>query len=328
MISNTKIAVITANRRMQRYVSRAMALAGWDLHFTDFEPPRMRVQIAAARDLYLVDGEGDASSIRRFVELLREANPKSLARVVVLQRRLDNPVLAELFATVGIDHFVGRHGGSSQNQDLIDEAELIVTAKKILDQDFFGLEKYLPGWGVQLHRYKIGSIAEKNAAAGQLENFLNRIDCAAAIGPAVGLVAEELLMNAVFSAPQTPEGKPRYASRNRADEIELDPHEQCHFTFGCDGRHLGISVVDPFGSLQRKELVRYLSPSFLGTPGKMEDKQGGAGLGLYMSLNSVTQMAFNIIPGDRTEVIALFFIRSGARAFRSSARSLNFFFGD
>lgn len=327
MTATPQIAVITANRRMQRYVTRALALAGWELHFADFDPERAAVQIAADRDLYLLDGAGDGPALRALVERIHETRPAALARVVLLQQRLDDPLLAELFTTKGIDHFVGRHAGSSPYQDLIDEAELIVTAKKILEQDFFGLDKYLSSWGVQIHRDEIGSTTDKSAAVAQLENFLNRIDCAAAIGPAVNLVAEELLMNAIFSAPRAADGTARYATRARADALTLEPAERCCFAYGCDGRHLGLSVSDPFGSLMRKELVRYLTPSFVGAPGQMEDKQGGAGLGLYMSFNSATQLIFNIVPGQRTEVIALFFIRSGARAFRSSARSLNVFFG-
>ena len=57
----------------------------------------------------------------------------------------------------------------------------------------------------------------------------------------------------------------------------------------------------------------------------MEDKDGGAGLGLFMVLNSITQLTFNIEQGKRTEAIASFYIRSGARAFKSSGRSLNLF---
>lgn len=325
MTVNPQIAVITANRRMRRYVTRALAPAGWDLHFADFDPERLEVQLSAGRDLFLVDGSADGPSVRHLANRIRETRPEALGRLVLLQQRLDNPLLAELFTSLGVNHFVGRHSGASPHQHLIDEAELIITAKKILEVDLFGLEKHLSGWGVQIHHCAIGSTAQKGAAIGRLENFLNRIDCASAIGLAVSLVAEELLMNAIFNAPRTRDGAPRYATRVRSEELVLEPAEHCHFAFGCDGRHLGLSVTDQFGSLTRKELVRYLTPSFVGAPGQMEQKQGGAGLGLYMSFNSSTQLIFNIVPGERTEVIALFFIRSGARAFRSSARSLNVF---
>jgi len=44
-----------------------------------------------------------------------------------------------------------------------------------------------------------------------------------------------------------------------------------------------------------------------------------------MVFNSITQLCFNIDQGKRTEVIALFYVRGGARAFKLSGRSLNIF---
>lgn len=321
-----QIAVITANRRMQRYVTRALVLAGYEIHFADFDKRRLEVQLEAPRDLYLIDGCGDAEPIRTFLERLRSEKPESLSRVVVLAKRLATPLLVDLFTCVPVDHFIGRHAGMSPNQDIIDETELIVTCKKLFANDYFGLEKYLSSWGVLIHEVSIGSTDEKIQAVGQLENFLNRIDCASAIAPAVGLVAAELLMNAIFSAPRQLDGRPKYAPLDRANPLALEEQERCTFSWGCDGRNLGIAVRDSFGSLTRREIVRYLGPSFAGAPGEMEFKEGGAGLGLYMCFNSVTQFIFNISAGRCTEAIALFYIRSGARAFRGSARSLNLFF--
>jgi sigma-B regulation protein RsbU (phosphoserine phosphatase) len=325
LTQHPQIAVITANRRTRRHVTRSLALSGWELHFSDFEPGRLAVQIEAPRDLYIVDAASERPEIRTFVERLSATNPAALTRVVLLTQRLDRPDLAELFCARGVDHYVGRHAALPPNQELIDETELIVTAKKICDGELFGLDKYLARWGVRLQTSEIASTDEKANAVGQLENYLNRIDCPSSILPAVSLVAEELLMNAIFSAPRLPEGQARYAARERADPVSLESHEHCSFSFGCDGRHLGIAVADRFGSLTRADIVRYLGPTFAGAPAHMEQKQGGAGLGLYMTFNSVTQMVFNIAPGHSTEVIALFYIRSGARAFRGSARSLHVF---
>jgi hypothetical protein len=44
-----------------------------------------------------------------------------------------------------------------------------------------------------------------------------------------------------------------------------------------------------------------------------------------MVFNSITQLTFNIQAGVSTEVIAMFYARSGARAFKASGRSLNIF---
>ena len=57
----------------------------------------------------------------------------------------------------------------------------------------------------------------------------------------------------------------------------------------------------------------------------LEEKAAGAGLGLYMVFNSITQLTFNIHLGHATEVVALFYARGGAKALRVSGRSLNIF---
>ena len=44
-----------------------------------------------------------------------------------------------------------------------------------------------------------------------------------------------------------------------------------------------------------------------------------------MVFSSITQLTFNIQANTATEVIAMFYVRRGARAFRASGRSLNIF---
>jgi hypothetical protein len=63
----------------------------------------------------------------------------------------------------------------------------------------------------------------------------------------------------------------------------------------------------------------------MGDVAEVEYKKGGAGLGLYMVVHSITQLVFNIQANNATEVIAAFYVRSGLRAFRSSGLSLNLF---
>jgi hypothetical protein len=158
----------------------------------------------------------------------------------------------------------------------------------------------------------------------ELEDFLDEIDCYGAIKNAVLLVADELIMNAIFNAPRDESGQPKYTHRHR-DRLELEPHERVFFRFACDGRNVALSVSDQFGSLDREVIVKYLERCFSGGPAEMEEKRAGAGLGLYMVFNSITQLTFNIHSDVSTEVIALFYVRSGARAFKASGRSLNIF---
>jgi hypothetical protein len=54
-------------------------------------------------------------------------------------------------------------------------------------------------------------------------------------------------------------------------------------------------------------------------------EQGGAGLGLYFVLSSVTRFIVNIEPEVSTEVVCLFDLRERGRDAESWARSLHIF---
>ena len=88
--------------------------------------------------------------------------------------------------------------------------------------------------------------------------------------------------------------------------VDIPEDAEVTFRFACDGRYVALSVTDNFGALDRDVIVRYLEHTFQGKRAHIEDKEGGAGIGLFMVLNSITQLTFNIERGRRTEVIALF----------------------
>ncbi|MCC6746505.1 MAG: hypothetical protein IT371_02540 [Deltaproteobacteria bacterium] len=318
-----KVVVVTSNRSVRRHVTRALVSTGCEV----FHCPTSRSDIArelnAERQMYIVDAEGDEDEIRWLLEALYRDHRDAIA--LLLSHDMENHFILDLVTEQSLNNLVARHGGLSASHDLIDEHELIITTHKLFRRDIFGIEKYLPTWGVKVHERRIAGSDDKAAALADLEGFLNQIDCYGAIVPPISLVADELLMNAIFSAPRDGNGKPKYSEVDRRDRMVLDPLEAVDFRYACDGRYVALSVSDPFGSLDRDIIIRYLRRAFVGAQAEVEQKKAGAGLGLYMVFNSITQLTFNIQAGVRTEVIALFYVRSGARAFRASGRSLNIF---
>jgi hypothetical protein len=93
--------------------------------------------------------------------------------------------------------------------------------------------------------------------------------------------------------------------------------------YGCDGRHLAVSVLDRFGSLDKRAVLDAVlrARAELGRP----RAQGGAGLGLYFVLSSVTRFIVNLQPGRQTEVVCLFDLRERGRDAAGWARSLHVF---
>ena len=102
--------------------------------------------------------------------------------------------------------------------------------------------------------------------------------------------------------------------------------EQVEMNFACDGRYVVLSVKDFWGRLDRSTIMKYLEPNLSGKQAAIENKPGGAGLGLSLVMNSITQLVFNISPGRRTEIIALFYIRDGGRTFRTMGQNLHVFY--
>ena len=80
------------------------------------------------------------------------------------------------------------------------------------------------------------------------------------------------------------------------------------FRFATDGVLMAISVEDPFGGLDAVTLFKYLEKCYSGT-GSLNDgrtDKGGGGRGLHQIIENSDLVVFNIDPGKRTEVIALF----------------------
>lgn len=316
------VVTVTANRPVLRHVTRALVSSGLQVHGCGFDRDTLTAELGKGFDLYVIDGD------EHFLEadwLPREIARRGLEQKVIVfaAAEADHGKLLDLITDVGITHYVTRHGESAQA--MVEEPELIVTAKKMLSGDHLGLDKYVSGWGLEFGRHEIQSNRDKIAAIEALDQFLTDILCNRRIMPNIAMGAEELLSNAIFNAPRDAEGNPKYADVDRRDPFTLEAAEDVTLTYACDGCYIGISVLDRFGSLTRDVALRYLKHCFRGTRETDSTKGRGAKLGLLMVYNAATQLVFNIEEGKHTEVIALYYVRGGARAFKEAGRSLNIF---
>jgi hypothetical protein len=97
-----------------------------------------------------------------------------------------------------------------------------------------------------------------------------------------------MLMNAVYDAPGQ--------TGVQADAV---------LQLACDGRRFGVTVRDSFGTLTRATVLRYLHKCLHQTR-QIDDKVGGAGLGLYMLANTASAVVFCVKPGVSTQVTCVF----------------------
>ena len=304
-IEDARIQVVTSSRSFQRLVTRTLGAMG--ARVLPYQPdPGAIGHGLPPQDLFIIDADSDGQTVSQLLQELSERQAD--AHKLVVSRALNVAFLQQLVGQ-GIDHLIARPACTGI-EDLIDERELVVTVRKLLDGDIFGLEKYLPAWGIQVFHQRIRSRIEKGPALGRLEQFLDQLDCQPAITLAVMTAADELLMNALYDAPAE-------TGASRIRKVDL--------RYACDGKNVAISVTDHFGSLERETLVRYLCRVGDGELAEIELKPGGAGIGLLMVRRSATQLVVNMEPGVRTEVIASFYVRGGVRAFRRSGQSLHIF---
>ncbi len=206
--------------------------------------------------------------------------------------------------------------------DRFDEEEFIITATKLLRGEVFGLAKYLP-WGVTSYSLTLKTYDEKLLAIDVINEYCRLAGCRGPVRERIQLVADELMMNALYHAPIDEGGQSRYRNVPRKDMTALEvPPIQVQYA--CNGRYFAIAVKDSFGSLTRETIMKYLSRAAQADAQDIERKAGGAGLGLLTVLKSVSKLVFNLSPRNATEVVALFDMELFAKG-KMGARSLNLF---
>ncbi len=189
---------------------------------------------------------------------------------------------------------------------------ILATLSKVLNQDYFGVEKYL-SWGIDVHTEIIKASTQRMAINDKMKDFLKRMGVRSSILERIFTIAEEMMMNAVYDAPVDSSGRTLFNHLTRKHDIVLDTHQFSKLSYACDGDYLAISVRDPFGSLRSKTIVEYLKSCYEGRAGSLNQNKGGAGRGLHQIIEGSDFTIFNLKKSYKTEVIALFSL-SGAKS--------------
>jgi hypothetical protein len=225
--------------------------------------------------------------------------------------------LAILFGKHKARKVLARHGAT-------DAEDLLIAVQKTLRKDLFGIEKYL-GWGATARTVTIKSSLDKDSVVGACEQLAASIGLSSRKTSLLVTAAEELISNALYDAPVDAAQRPRYAGLPRSERVELAPGETILVTIASDGKRIGLSVQDPFGSLQAETVIDYLAKCLRRGPDQIDRKQGGAGLGLFYAFSSLSQLVVNIEPRKRTEVIGLLDVFGSYREFEQCAKSFGVF---
>ncbi|RMH44422.1 MAG: hypothetical protein D6689_02380 [Deltaproteobacteria bacterium] len=212
----------------------------------------------------------------------------------------------------------------AKNDDPLEPDELIVTAEKLLRNDLFGLQKYLL-WGVEPYCVTIRDSRDKANYIREVSRYADALGCNERTIEMVETIVDELVTNAIYNAPRTPDGEPKYAKLSRREPVVLEDHEVGELQFACDGEYIAIAQIDPFGALTQDTVVSYLNRCLVKGPQQFSDASGGAGIGLFRVFQSLSKFIVNIDPGRKTEVISLIDLRMSMRRFRQAAKSFHIF---
>ena len=238
------------------------------------------------------------------IELAVYANKKDAdIKTVLISSEHISTYVEKLHAYPFITNIVTRR----DDDKLFTLKSIVTTVSKTLSNDVFGLEKYL-NWGVDVKQIPIVSSTGRKDIVVEMEDQLKRLGIKPTMIAKCALIAEELLMNAIYDAPTDPAtGKSKYNHLSRTEKIVLEPQDQGFFRFGFDGITIAISAEDPHGAFHRKTVLDYLSVHLTGSPTRFakRESKGGAGLGLYQILSTADLVVLNVKKKKRTEVIAL-----------------------
>lgn len=316
-MKDRKIIFLNASRSkpIEKVACRALVSTGSQVFIeSDLNAARKRVQ-EENMDLVLVNYDTTDEKIRVFVTDLIKGAPK-LPTVLVSEKK-DKAHLIELFSHEQLRNLIARNGQ-------VAEEELIITVEKLLRQDIFGMEKYLT-WGVDFEKEEVRDSNCKKEQVHRVADFVRSLRCDERFVRLAEIVADELLMNALYDAPVNKEGKPLYAHLPRSERVQLEP-DQAWLQYGSDGRYFAIACRDHFGALKAQTVVQYLRKCFSHDEYQVNTQQsGGGGVGFYMIFQSISQLVINIDPGVMTETMGLIDIRSMYREAKSRSKSFNIF---
>ncbi len=308
--ASARAVCVVRDPALRRTLRRSLCGNGTTVEFRD----SLEGELSPDTILFLDRESGEVADLAELTRALGERG-----RIVVLGGSLDDRELVALLRERALDHVIA-------DRITPDEHELSVTSAKLTSGDIFGLEKYL-AWGVNVTEVEVASYEDKVRALDELGRAADSVGARRRLVIRVQSTADELLMNALYDAPSASaataaRGTVQTPALARDDGADASAPTVL-LRYACDGRYLAVSVLDRFGSFDKRDVLDAVlrARAELGRP----RTQGGAGLGLYFVLSSVTRFIVNLQPGQMTEVVCLFDLRERGKDATGWARSLHVF---
>lgn len=154
--------------------------------------------------------------------------------------------------------------------------------------------------GTELHVRTVADHEDKTALLAALAPVLP-----AKLRDAVEQSVDELVMNALYAAPVAADGQRVFAKVSVRERIARRTQETVRVTYGLDPQRFVVEVKDAFGSLERATLQRVLHKG-VHAEDKVDQRAGGAGLGMYLVASAASATWIEVTPGVETVVTCVF----------------------
>lgn len=300
--------ILERNKLVGRKVARLFASVGATA--VTVEEPALVAQHLANADVVCAD-TFDADFVAE------QVRAHSKVRGVLWTAEPLRRSLRHLVETRTIDNVLGRKDFESSPRAW----EVLMVARRLMSPSGPPpIAAYLD-WGFSATEVEVRTTGDRDAAVGEIQNFVGTLGVPKRVAEMFGELAHELIMNAMYDAPVDQSGRPKYAFDRKAD-IRLADEERPVVRIATDGSKLVMQVRDPFGRLERKHVFEGLARGLAG--GEMDSSHGGAGLGMMVCHNASSAMFFDVARGRYTEVTALFELDMNLRELRTQAKSLHF----
>lgn len=257
-------------------------------------------------DLVICGYENSRDSLREIYKI-KETFPKIKIIMVTTDK------LAKILVEDGIKAFYPDNIITFALEDIETSfKEISIVIDKLLGDTIFGVEKYLSK-DVKIEELRVEDAHHKQRYIEHIVNYGKAVGIKPRLLLSIEAITDELIMNAIYNAPADETGKSKYEDTDRRNKVVLDEDEYATLRYGYDDEKFFVSITDTFGRLTKEKVLTYLHKCFTDPEHQVSDREGGAGLGLYMIYNLVHQFVINIRKGEMTEVIALFLVNKKKR---------------
>jgi hypothetical protein len=153
-------------------------------------------------------------------------------------------------------------------------------------------------------------------AVNAIQNYFLKKGLNGRLARQVARATDELLLNAIFSAPRDPSGVQLRANVDRDSSFSFDQGEKIVIRMMSEPDFFGLSVTDFHGSLRRQWFADMTHESIA------SEKAAGEELGLNSIMESGLSMYIVTDPGCKTEVMLIF---PRVRMYKEFKNSFRFF---